>query len=292
MVTQGVATAVTENLFQCSIPLGNFRRSPVGTINADNGTVLTVPAQTAYGNGPKLTDLFSQCGGITPKNLTEVKVDDVPVFEIDRDGEIITGYIVADNYFELYVNGRLVGVDAVPYTPFNSAIVRFKVKRPYTYALKAVDWEERLGLGMETNQGNHWHAGDGGLIARFSDGTITDKTWKVQSFYIAPLDKPGDVVEKGPIHDTPGIGRVYPAAKNPDCQDRCFAVHYPVPANWAAADFDDSRWPKAFEFTDHDVGVDHIPAFTRFPEAFVGARWIWSNNLVLDNLILARKTVR
>jgi hypothetical protein len=24
-----------------------------------------------------------------------------------------------------------------------------------------VDWEERLGLGMETNRGNDWHAGDG-----------------------------------------------------------------------------------------------------------------------------------
>jgi hypothetical protein len=28
------------------------------------------------------------------------------------------------------------------------------------------------------------------------------------------------------------------------------------------------------------------------PEAFAGARWIWSNNLVLDNLVLMRKTVR
>jgi hypothetical protein len=45
-----------------------------------------------------------------------------------------------------------------------------------TYALKAVDWEERLGLGMETSRGNDWHAGDGGLLARFSDGTVTDST--------------------------------------------------------------------------------------------------------------------
>jgi hypothetical protein len=40
------------------------------------------------------------------------------------------------------------------------------------------------------------------------------------------------------------------------------------------------------------VGVDHLPAFTRYPEAFAGARWIWSYNLVFDNLVLARKTVR
>ena len=87
----------------------------------------------------------------------------MPIVEIDPDGEVITGYIVADNYFKLYVHGKLIGVDPIPFTP------RFKAKPPYTYALKAVDWEERLGLGMETNQGNHWHAGDGGLIARFSD---------------------------------------------------------------------------------------------------------------------------
>ena len=56
----------------------------------------------------------------------------MPIVEIDKDGEVVTGFIIADNYFQLYVNGKLVGVDAVPYTPFNSSIVRFRVKRPYT----------------------------------------------------------------------------------------------------------------------------------------------------------------
>jgi hypothetical protein len=40
------------------------------------------------------------------------------------------------------------------------------------------------------------------------------------------------------------------------------------------------------------VGVDDLPAFIRYPEAFAGARRIWSYNLVFDNLVLARKTVR
>ena len=60
---------------------------------------------------------------------------------------------------------------------------RSRGKKPYTYALKAVDWEERLGLGMETSRGNDWHAGDCGLLARFSDGTVTDSSWSAQSFY-------------------------------------------------------------------------------------------------------------
>jgi hypothetical protein len=292
MVTQGLAKSVNENLFKCGVPLGNYRASPVGTITADDGTVLTVPAQTAYRAGPKLTDLFNGCNKVEPAKASDIKLESVPIVEVDPDGEVITGTIVGDNYFELYVNGKLIGVDPVPYTPFNSVIVRFRAKKPYTYALKAVDWEERLGLGMETNRGNDWHAGDGGLLARFSDGTVTDRTWSVQSFYIAPLEKPGDVVEKGNIHDTPTLGRVYPAAKVPACRERCFAVHYPIPDDWAAPNFDDSRWPKAFEFTDEDVGVEHVPAYTRYPEAFIGARWIWSTNLVFDNLVLARKTVR
>ena len=43
--------------------------------------------------------------------------------EVDADGEEVTGYIVADNYFELYVNGKLIALDPVPYTPMNSVIV-------------------------------------------------------------------------------------------------------------------------------------------------------------------------
>ncbi len=216
----------------------------------------------------------------------------VPVVDIDPDGEVITGYIVADNYFELYVNGKLVAVDAIPYTPFNSVIVKFKAKRPITYAFKLVDWDEHLGLGMELFGGNPWHPGDGGLIARFSDGTVTDSSWRVQSFYIAPLNAPNEVVERGNVHDTTALGRVHPHAKKPNCQDQCYAVHYAVPANWAAHSFDDSKWPRAYEYTDEDIGVTNLPAYTRYPELFEGARWIWTVNLVFDNLVIARKTVR
>src|SRR5262249_3060212 len=162
----------------------------------------------------------------------------------------ITGYIVADNYFELYVNGKLVAVDAVPYTPFNSSIVKFKAKRPYTYAFKLVDWEEDLGLGTEIGvRDGPWYQGDGGLTARFSDGTVTDSSWKAQAFYIAPLASPDDVVEKGSVHHTAKLGRVHPHAPKPGCQDKCYAIHYPIPGNWAAPSFDDARWPRAYEFT-------------------------------------------
>ena len=97
MVTQGLAKTVNENLFKCEVPLRNYRISAVGTITADNGTVLTVPAQTAYLTGPKLPDLFNECNKTTPAKLPDVKPENVPIVEIDPEGEVVTGYIVADN---------------------------------------------------------------------------------------------------------------------------------------------------------------------------------------------------
>ncbi len=34
---------------------------------------------------------------------------------------------------------------------------------------------------------------------------------------------------------------------------------------------DDSKWPRAYEYTDEDIGVTNLPAYTRFPELFEGA---------------------
>ena len=51
---------------------------------------------------PKLPDLYNECIGLRPKSLAEVDINKVPVVEIDKDGEVVTGYMVADNYFELY----------------------------------------------------------------------------------------------------------------------------------------------------------------------------------------------
>jgi hypothetical protein len=187
------------------------------------------------------------------------------------------------------VNGKLVGVDAVPFTPFNSSIVRFKAKRPITYAVKLVDWEENLGLGTERGR-SPYHPGDGGFLAQFSDGTQTDSSWKAQSFYIAPLQSPHDVVEKGNVHDTPTLMRTYPEAPdNAACEDRCYAVHYPQPKDWNAKTFDDRNWPAAFEFTLAQMGAERLKAYTNFRAVFGDAKVIWSNNLVFDNVVLVRK---
>lgn len=299
MVTQGQAKKIiVPNLTSCAHtnPKMNLRVAAVGQITATDGTVLTVPADTALQRkeGPLSHDLYNECNKVMPPNSAAVSTDKVPVIEIDPDGEVVTGFIMADNYFELYVNGRLVSVDNTPYTPFNSAIVKFKVKRPYSMAFLLVDWDEQLALGVENmaRLNDSWYLGDGGLIAKFSDGTVTDASWKAQTYMVGPLDSPGDVVDKGNLRFFDRLGRTYPDVKKPNCRENCYMVHYSQPKNWRAKAFNDSQWPNAYTYTDEEIGVTTLTGYTRYPELFSGAKWIWTQNLVYDNVVIARKVVR
>ena len=282
-ITQGRAATTTANL----LPAGQ-RVSAVGSITATDGTVWTVPAATQFATGTRAGDLYNDVTGVTPASIAAASaaIASAPTVVVDADGEVITGYIFADNYFELYVNGTLVGVDPVPYTPFNSCFVKFKAKRPITYAFKLVDWEENLGLGTELNGGNAYYPGDGGLMASFSDGTVTNGNWKAQSFNIAPLDNPALVIEQpNGTHDSS-------AATAHTLTETAYALHYPVPADWYSKTFADSGWPAATTYTEATVGVNNKPAFTNFPAQFStsGAQFIWSSNLVLDNEVVVRYT--
>ena len=286
-ITQGYAPTTTiENLLVCS--MSRARVSALGSITATDGTDWVVPAANNFEIGPKAADLYNECTQTTYENIQAVDLESIPIVEIDSDGEIITGYIFADNYFELYVNGELVAVDPVPFTPFNSSVVRFKAKAPITYAVKLIDWEENLGLGTESNRGSAYHPGDGGFVASFSDGTVTDASWKAQTFYIAPLENPDSVREVGNVRDSSAAN-----ANNPSCDESCYALHYPVPEDWFSESFDAAGWPEAVTYTNAAVSVDNKPSYTNFSEIFIGAeaKFIWSSNLVLDNLVLVKKTV-
>jgi len=282
-ISQGRATITNANL----LPAGQ-RVSAVGRITATDGTVWTVPAATQFTTGTKAGDLYNETTGVTPANISAASaaITNAPTVVVDADGELITGYIFADNYFELYVNGTLVGVDPVPYTPFNSCFVKFRAKRPITYAFKLVDWEENPGLGTELNGGNAFYPGDGGLMASFSDGTVTNGRWKAQSFYIAPLDNPALVIEQpNGTHDSS-------AAIAHTLTETAYALHYSLPGDWFSKTFPDSGWPAATTYTETTVGVNNKPAWTNFPAQFgtSGALFIWSSNLVLDNEVIVRYT--
>ena len=280
-VSQGPGRIVVAELAPC--PAAR-RGSMLGSATSSDGRTWPVPAAVNYATAVKAPDVSTDCG----RAINEA---DAPIVEVDKDGEVITGYLIADNYFELYVNGKLIAVDATPFVPFNTAMVRFRAKRPVTYAVRLVDWEETPGLGVERTAAGAHHPGDGGFLARFSDGTITDSTWKAQAFYIAPLASPADVVIDGSVRRTPKLARTYPEA--PDqaaCGDACYALHWPEPKGWETRGFADAGWPAARRFTPAQMGVNNIPGYAAFLARFGSAEPIWSDNLVLDNLVLARKT--
>ena len=286
-VTQGRATTINSGLFTCGTK--RSRVSAVGMQVDSNANKWIVPSDTQFLSATHAPDLFNECSGVTPRNLSQVNIDGVPVVEVDADGEIIIGYLFADNYFELYINGILIGVDAVPFTPFNSSIVRFRVKRPYTIAVKLVDWEENLGLGSENNRGKKYHAGDGGFIASFSDGTVTNSHWSAQTFYTSPIYDLTCLKEQDQRRDSSSCF----AGSTNDGED-AYAIHWPLPANWQLEQFDYSSWPKATLYTEDEIGVNNKKAYMNFREKFAGAgaKFIWSSNVVLDNQVLLRYLVQ
>lgn len=277
-VTQGLGQTTISNLFSCT----GGRVTNTGTITSFDGKTWTVPSENNFATATKLSDLYNECTGKIPTSISEANLVSTPTIVIDEDGEIISGYIFGDNYFELYVNGKLVGVDAVPYTPFNSTFVKFKAKRPIKYAIKLVDWEENLGIGSELNGSDAYHVGDGGFIAKFSDGTTTSSAWKAQTFYISPLADVNCVIESGTSRNSSSCSSAPTTGAN------SYALHWEIPATWFANDYDFSSWPNASTFTEAQVGVK--PAYSNFISSFSGSEFIWSSNLNLDNLVLLRFT--
>jgi hypothetical protein len=282
-VTQGLGITTTANLMP-SCPSNHV--TPVGKILSTDKKEWIVPAETNFLTGASASDMHNACNKFEPTSLSGVNLNSVPVKVIDADGEVITGFIFCDNYFELYINGTLVGVDPVPFTPFNSCVVKFRVSKPYTIAVKMVDWEENVGLGSEIQSPSVlYHPGDGGFIAQFSDGTITDASWKTQTFYIAPIQNLSSVVEQ-----PNGTRSSATATTNPTCNANCYGIHYEIPTDWNAVGFNDSGWPSAVLYT--AAQVTNSTAYTNFAtSAWPKAKFIWSSNLILDNLVLTRKTV-
>ena len=295
-VTQGLATTTTTaNLYTCT----GGRIAAVGTITASDNSVWTVPAVTNYSNTtfPFASNLYNECTGNLYANSTAAlaALNGSDIVTVDANGEVITAYIFADNYFEIYINGVPVGKDNVPFTQFNSNIVRFKVNRPFTISMLLVDWEERMGVGGETNGGFTYHCGDGGMVAVFKDAsnTIIAKTgddWKAQTFYTAPIMNLSCPSESG-------TSRLSANCSTADSNSGTsyYGLHWARPTNWTQATFDDASWPAATTFANATIGVDNKPAYTNFTSIFDDvandAQFIWSKNVILDNEVIVRKTV-
>ena len=163
--------------------------------------------------------------------------------------------VYADNWFMLYVNGRLVAVDPIQFTPHNVVSVDFLPEYPMTIAVLAKDnADPKTGLEYGSS------IGDGGFILKFADGTVTNAGWKAKSFFHGPIN--GDTA-------------------NPQVKQE------PLPANWWAVDFDDSAWKNAKEYAVEEVD----PKQPYFENDFEGAKFIWTDDLALDNTIIFRTKI-
>lgn len=158
----------------------------------------------------------------------------------------------ADNWCLIYINGKLAAADQIEFLPHNVVSVNVLPTYPMTIAVLAKDNADPK-TGME--YGNS--IGDAGFILKLSDGTVTSAAWKVKTFFKGPLNS-----------DT----------RNPRVQ------YTPIPANWFAPDFDDSAWAQATEYTEARVrpGGDYTSS------TFSGAKFIWSDDLDLDNTVILR----
>lgn len=294
-VTQGPASATVTNLYSCS----GGRVSGMGTIKATDNTNWTVPSLVNFTNTafPFSSDLNNACNGNNYANVAAAlaALNGTDIVTVDADGEVIIAYIFADNYFEMYINGTAVGKDKVPFTQFNSSIVRFKVKRPFTIAMLLVDWEENLGLGSELNGGFAYHPGDGGMVAVFKDASnkiiaTTGNEWKAQTFYTSPITDLTCPSESATLRLSTNC-----STQNSNDGSKYYGLHWIRPANWMNAGFDDSSWPSANTYTNATIGVDNKPAYTNFTgifdDASDDAEFIWSSNVILDNEVIVRHTV-
>jgi len=295
-VSQGPAAVSTANLYSCT----GGRNAPIGISTATDGSIWTVPAEVNFTNSsfPMASDLYNPCSGVLYSTATAAvaALDGTDIIEIDASGAVITAYVFADNYFEMYINGVAVGKDNVPFTQFNSNIVRFKVNTPFTIAMKLVDWEENSGLGSEDNGGYSYHAGDGGMVAVFTDsnGDIiasTGSEWKAQTFYTAPIKDLSCPTESG-------TSRLSGACDTDDSNDGTsyYALHWAVPSDWYTEAYDDSSWPGATTYTNATIGVNNKAAYTNFTDVFDDsaddAEFIWSTNVILDNEVIVRYTIQ
>lgn len=173
-----------------------------------------------------------------------------------RISDTVQANVYADNWFILYINGELVAVDSIKFMPHNVISVDILPTYPMTIAVMAKDnADEKTGMEYANSS-----IGDGGFILKFGDGTVTNATWKAKAYSRGPIDR-----------DT----------KNPRVENT------PIPDDWYSIDFNDQSWNNAVEYSERQIG----PKQPFFENDFQGARFIWTQDLEIDNTVIFRHKV-
>ena len=187
-----------------------------------------------------------------------------------------TAEVWADNWFSLYINGKLVGEDSVSITTeksFNSERITFTASYPFTIAMVTKDFKQN-DTGLEYIGSDRQQMGDGGFVAQFTDTSTgrvvatTSSTWRGLVIHQAPLNKSCEKSSKPEV----------------DCASRIAAE----PSGWTQTAFNDSSWPTASTYSKEQVGVKDGYNNISWSSS---AQLIWTSDLEIDNTILWRYTV-
>ncbi len=164
--------------------------------------------------------------------------------------------VYADNWFKLYINGKLIAVDSIEFVPHNIISVDVIEEYPMTIAVLAKDYADPE-TGLEWNNSQ---IGDGGFILKLGSHIVSNSDWKAKKFSWGPLE--GDM-------------------RNPK------VVHNPLPEGWEEPGFDDSGWDAATVFSVEEVR----PRTDYLDYDFEGAEFVWTEDLELDNTIVFRRVI-
>ena len=184
-----------------------------------------------------------------------------------------TAEVWADNWFALYINGKLVGEDSVPITTersFNSEQITFKATYPLTIGLIGKDFKEN-DSGLEYIGSNRQQIGDGGVVLQIKESTsgkviaATSKKWRVLAIQQAPLNSEC-VTSNDPLRD-------------------CKSIEKAFPSNWSKSSYSDTKWRYAREYSESDVGVKDGYSEIQWDSK---AKLIWGEDLKVDNTLMFR----
>ena len=222
--------------------------------------------------------------------------------------ETVTGTFYVNNNFTFYINGELIAQDPVVTLPHNAYSVNFTIPRnqDVTYGITGIDWAD-VNTGLEFND---QCLGSGVLRAVFSNGVVTNSSWKCWTSLYGPVNWQTCYA----TDDRNGSVKVLPLCNQQDVPPftGCRTYSREVPQDWNLPTFDDSNWESSIEFDETMTIWGLRPAGCEVPNTVVSSeldpngdnmtcpewvdwgtsRFIWREDLALDNTIHCRYTVK
>lgn len=243
----------------------------IASCSSGSTSTVQVDTTTADAVTPTTSTILVDTTSASSETITEPSTTAVKSVQSS-----FTAEVWADNWFSLYINGKLVGQDSVAITTeksFNSDRITFTASYPFTIAMVTKDFKQN-DTGLEYIGTDRQQMGDGGFVAQFTDTSTgkvvayTNSSWRGLVVHQAPLNVS---CEKSKTPDT-------------ECTSRISAE----PAGWSESSFNDASWPTASTYSKEQVGVK---------DGYNNISWssnaqiIWTSDLEIDNTILWRYVV-